>query len=180
MRWKACVFVADFFQGWWVWGFGRGGGAVAPASFSAGFAPDFSAAWRAFSAAFRAFSASRASFAAAFSRAWRAASSSFLRQHCLYFRPEPHGHFSLRPTGGSAVGVTLLASVAPLYSPLALPAIAPRRDGVVLVVRRRKSRALAWVLRAAPRVGAHLLRTCSLGSDERPSPQPTWDVSFVS
>jgi hypothetical protein len=42
--------------------------------------------------------AGTAASSAAFARATAAAASSFARQHCLYLRPEPHGHGSFRPT----------------------------------------------------------------------------------
>jgi len=42
--------------------------------------------------------AGTAASSAAFARATAAAASSFARQHCLYLRPEPQGHGSLRPT----------------------------------------------------------------------------------
>ncbi len=41
--------------------------------------------------------AGTAASSAAFARATAAAASSFARQHCLYLRPEPQGHGSLRP-----------------------------------------------------------------------------------
>src|SRR5688572_20742703 len=42
--------------------------------------------------------AGTAASSAAFARAAAAAASSFARQHCLYLRPEPQEHGSLRPT----------------------------------------------------------------------------------
>jgi hypothetical protein len=42
--------------------------------------------------------AGTAASSAAFTRATAAAASFFARQHCLYLRPEPQGHGSLRPT----------------------------------------------------------------------------------
>ena len=96
--------------------------------------------------------------AAAFARAARAFSSSFPRQHCLYFFPDPQWQGSLRPRMGS----TCLASEPPLYRAPRGGASPPgaRKTGSLTRDLRRLTRERSGCARHLTQVNWQIIKAC--------------------